>query len=54
MKSKWPTLEGRLNQPLTTRREALIQLKQVLPLSEKAEKELEKLNKEFNSRLVSK
>lgn len=26
MKPKWPTLEGRLNQPLTSRREALEQM----------------------------
>lgn len=47
MKSKWPTLEGRLNQPLTTRLEALKQLKACggVTLSPWAEKELEKLLK---------
>lgn len=43
MKYKWPTLEGRLKQSLTTRKEALIQLKKSgLPLSKSAQKELDK------------
>lgn len=45
MRYKWPTLKGRLNQLLESRREALQQLKETLPLTELAEKELEKLNK---------
>jgi len=45
MKSKWPTLEGRLSQPLTTRKEALLQLQKTMPLSEYAQKELNKLTK---------
>lgn len=47
MKYKWPTLEGRLNQPLTSRLEALKQLKACpgVSLSEYAEKELERLLK---------
>jgi hypothetical protein len=43
MKRKWPTLEGRLNHPLTSRGEALRQMKNngdVLSLA--AEKDLEK------------
>jgi hypothetical protein len=47
MKYKWPTLEGRLNQPLTSRLEALKQLKACggVTLSPWAEKELERLLK---------
>ena len=45
MKPKWPTLEGRLSQPLTTEKEALLQLKQIggITLSEEALKRLEKI-----------
>lgn len=45
VKQKWPTLEDRLNNPLTTRKEALEQLSKVMQLSETAEKELKKLKK---------
>ena len=38
----WPTLEGRLNQPLTTEKEALLQLQTMIPLSEEGLKRLEK------------
>lgn len=41
-KYKWPTLEDRLNQPHMTRKEALIQINKVLPLSDSAQKELDK------------
>jgi bacterioferritin (cytochrome b1) len=43
---KWPTLEGRLNQPLTDELTALQQLKQVLPLSKQAQELYDKLSKE--------
>ena len=43
MKPQWPTLEGRLNQPLTSRGEALRQLKDCgMELTPWAEKELQK------------
>ena len=43
-KLKWPTLEGRLKQPLTCEKQALKQLKQSgLPLSDYGEKLLKKL-----------
>lgn len=43
MKSKWPTLEGRLNQPLTCRGEAMRQMKNNGDiLTPWAEKELQK------------
>jgi hypothetical protein len=46
MKSKWPTLEGRLNNPLSSRKEALLQLKQNgMILSKSAQKELDRLLK---------
>ena len=45
-KLKWPTLEGRLKQPLTCEKQALKQLKQSgLPLSDYGEKLLKKLEK---------
>lgn len=45
--SKWPTLEGRLNQPLTSRGEALRQMKANGDiLSPLAERYLEKFEKE--------
>lgn len=48
MKQKWPTLKGRLSQPITSRREALTQLKEGGNiLTPWAEKELEKLNKNY-------
>ena len=45
MKNKrtWPTLEGRLNQPLTSELEALEQLEKCIPLSEYGKKRLNKL-----------
>ena len=43
MKYKWPTLEGRLNQPLTSRGEALLQMKRNGDiLTPWAQKELDK------------
>lgn len=46
MKSKWPTLEGRLNQPITTTLEALRQMRaNGDELTEFAEKELKRLTK---------
>jgi len=45
-KPQWPTLEGRLNQPLTDELTALQQLKQVLPLSKQAQELYDKLSKE--------
>jgi len=47
MKDKWPTLEGRLNNPLTTDEEALIQLHHTsgVTLSDWAKKKLAKLIK---------
>ena len=41
---KSPTLQGRLNQPLTSRAEALRQLQTMMPLSASAETELKKNN----------
>jgi len=45
-KPQWPTLEGRLNHPLTDELTALQQLKQVLPLSKQAQELYDKLSKE--------
>ena len=47
MNSKWPTLEGRLNQPLMSRKEALLQFHEFykmggLSMSEEALEEVEK------------
>jgi hypothetical protein len=39
-KQKWPTLEGRLNQPLTTELEALEQLETMIPLSDHGKRRL--------------
>jgi hypothetical protein len=44
---RWPTLEGRLNQPITTRKQALLQLHESykmgwISMSEKALEEVEK------------
>ena len=49
-KSYWPTLEGRLSQPLETEVEALLQLQTMVPLSELGIKRLKKLtnNKNIN------
>ena len=45
-KPQWPTLQDRLNQPLTDELTALQQLKQVLPLSKQAQELYDKLSKE--------
>jgi hypothetical protein len=45
MKSKWPTLEGRLKNALTDEEIALQQLQSMLPLSEEAKKRLTKIQK---------
>ena len=44
MKREWPTLEGRLSQPLTTEKEALLQMYRIggVTFSEEALKKLEK------------
>jgi hypothetical protein len=42
----WPDLWGRLNQPLTTEKEALEQLKSMVPLSDYGFEKLAKLLKE--------
>ena len=44
MKPKWPTLEGRLSQPLTTEKEALLQAYRIggVTFSEKALRKIEK------------
>jgi hypothetical protein len=39
-KRPWPTLEGRLNHPLTSRAEGLRQFQITMPLSASAQKEL--------------
>lgn len=43
-KPQWPTLQDRLNHPLTDELTALQQLKQVLPLSKQAQELYDKLN----------
>jgi hypothetical protein len=49
MKPKWPTIEGRLNHPLTSEIQALKQLKQSgVLLSEYGEKLLKKLEKDVD------
>ena len=48
-KVKWPTLEGRLKHPLTSEKQALLQLKKSgVPLSEYGEKFLKKLEKDVD------
>jgi hypothetical protein len=42
-KLKWPTLEGRLNNPLTSELDALLQLGKSVPLSEYGKKRVEQL-----------
>ena len=42
---KWPTLKARLDNALTSEEEALRQLKLVLPLTELAEKKLQKYDR---------
>lgn len=39
----WPTLQGRLSQPITTEKEALEQLEKSVPLSEEGKKRLKEL-----------
>ena len=39
----WPTLDGRLSQPIVTELEALEQLEKCMPLSEEGTKRLKKL-----------
>jgi len=46
---KRPTLQGRLNQPLTSRAEAIRQLQTMMPLSANAEAELKKNNGDSSS-----
>jgi len=46
---KRPTLQGRLNQPPTSRAEALRQLQTMMPLSASAEAELKKSNGDSSS-----
>lgn len=48
MKSKWPTLKGRLMHPLTNELEALLQIEKTMLLSKLAKKRLKKLLK-FNA-----
>lgn len=43
--SNWPTLEGRLSQPLTSELQALEQLEKSIPLSPYGKKRLETLRK---------
>ena len=50
-KPQWPTLQDRLNHPLTDELTALQQLKQVLPLSKQAQELYDKLHKESISKL---
>jgi len=45
MKDNWPTLKGRLNQPITTECEALEQLSKTMNLSDLAKKKLNKCKK---------
>lgn len=45
-KPQWPTLQDRLNHPLTDELTALQQLKQVLPLSKQAQELYDKISKE--------
>ena len=44
----WPTLEGRLQQPLTSVEDALKQLQQTMPLSDYAKQILEECDKQFS------
>ena len=45
MEIKWPTLEGRLSQPIASELEALEQLAKSVELTELAKKKLKKLRK---------
>ena len=46
---QWPTLKGRLSQPLTSELEALEQLERMVPLSEFGKKRLKNLKPESQS-----
>ena len=46
---KWPTLKDRLKNALKDEKTALEQLKSMIPLSDWAEKRLEKLKKKINN-----
>lgn len=48
-KNNWPTLKGRLSQPLTSEKEALEQLEKSVTLSKLGKKRLKKLS----TRIVS-
>jgi len=49
MKEEWPTLEGRLSNPLTTDEEAILQLESCnIPLSDWAKKKLAKIKRKVN------
>jgi hypothetical protein len=45
---KWPTLQGRLNNPLTSRAEAIKQLKITTPITETAKNVLKRDEKQGN------
>lgn len=47
-KSKWPTLEGRLNSGFSSELEVLEQLEKTIPLSEYGKKRLKKLKKSLD------
>lgn len=49
---KWPTLEGRLKNSLTTELEALEQLEKSVPLTEHGKKRLKKLKRLDRKRKV--
>ena len=55
VKRKWPTLEGRLSQPLTSRGEALRQMKNngdiLTPLAEKSLEKYERTRKRQRKRV---
>jgi hypothetical protein len=53
MSDKWPTLEGRLNQPLTSELDALEQLQKNVPLSEYGKTRLKKLTEELKSARIN-
>ena len=53
MKYKWPTLEDRLNHPLTTELDALLQLEKTMILTEYAKKKLERLKKKNTKCLIN-
>ena len=49
----WPTLEGRLKYPLTSRKEAIRQLQCVLPITPLAKSMLTNKSKKFNNATVA-